>query len=223
MSKIQLSGFAQRKPGSVGVLNVIADVSCAALSIGAASALRHVQERLLLLVKTAQQRVTCFLLEMSKRLTATDALPIARQGIADYLVLTIETVSRTMSQLLSMSRQRISTVAAVAALAFTAVIATTIMWSAIATPAGPVVMTKAGFDRSFADAAAAARPARVMTKADFDRIFADATAAAGPAYATGVQREELIQLLRPEIPLLSRTPPATSARPASPAVSVPLW
>jgi hypothetical protein len=119
-----------------------------------------------------------------------------------------------------MSRQLISTVTAVAALAFTAVIATTITWSAIATPAAPVVMTKADFDRTFADAAAAARPAAavmtradfdrtfadaadaarpaaaVMTRADFDRTFADATAAAGPAYATGVQREELRRLGR---------------------------
>jgi hypothetical protein len=94
-----------------------------------------------------------------------------------------------------MSRQLISAVAAVAALGFTAVIATTITWSAIATPAGPVVMTKADFDRSFADAAAAARPAAaIMTKADFDRTFADATA--GPAYATDVQHEELRRIGR---------------------------
>jgi hypothetical protein len=97
----------------------------------------------------------------------------------------------------SMSRQLISTVAAVAALAFTAVNATTITWSAIATPAGPVVMTKADSDRISPDAAAAARPAHVvMTKADFDRTFAAATAAAGPAYTTGVQREELRRIGR---------------------------
>jgi hypothetical protein len=36
----------------------------------------------------------------------------------------------------------------------------------------------------------------VMTKADFDRTFADATAAAGPAYTTGVQREELRRIGR---------------------------
>jgi CRP/FNR family nitrogen fixation transcriptional regulator len=69
-----------------------------------ASNLRHAEDHMLLLGrKTAIERVAAFLLEMDRRLTAAGvmALPMCRRDIADYLGLTLETVSRSMSQLQS--------------------------------------------------------------------------------------------------------------------------
>jgi CRP-like cAMP-binding protein len=67
----------------------------------AGNELARVQDHILLLVKTAQERVVGFLLEMSDRTPDhnTVELPMSRQDIADYLGLTIETVSRTLTTL----------------------------------------------------------------------------------------------------------------------------
>lgn len=64
-----------------------------------ADELRRMQKRILLLFKSAQERVASFLLEMGDRTPASNAieLPMPRQDIADYLGLTIETVSRTLT------------------------------------------------------------------------------------------------------------------------------
>jgi CRP-like cAMP-binding protein len=80
---------AKRNPGVMSHL-----LQCTSRELNQAR--DHVQ----LLIKTAQERVASFLLEMSERLSEeTVELPMSRQDIADYLGLTIETVSRTLTQL----------------------------------------------------------------------------------------------------------------------------
>ncbi len=67
--------------------------------------LQHAEDHMLLLGrKTSLERVVTFLLEMDRRLTAANviALPMCRRDIADYLGLSLETVSRALSHLRGM-------------------------------------------------------------------------------------------------------------------------
>jgi CRP/FNR family nitrogen fixation transcriptional regulator len=67
-----------------------------------AGELGHAENHMLLLGrKSAMERVATFLLEMDRRLAVTGmmALPMCRRDIGDYLGLTLETVSRALSQL----------------------------------------------------------------------------------------------------------------------------
>jgi CRP/FNR family transcriptional regulator, nitrogen fixation regulation protein len=72
--------------------------------------LHRVQDRILLLIKNARERVASFLLEMAQRASENNTieLPMSRQDIADYLGLTIETVCRTLSALETASAIEVS-------------------------------------------------------------------------------------------------------------------
>ena len=67
-----------------------------------AGKLKHAEDHMLLLGrKNAMERVATFLLEMDRRLAVAGmmALPMCRRDIGDYLGLTLETVSRALSEL----------------------------------------------------------------------------------------------------------------------------
>jgi CRP/FNR family transcriptional regulator, nitrogen fixation regulation protein len=76
-------------------------IACNLLSM-TNSNLEHAENHMLLLGrKNALERVVAFLVEMDRRLAPTGAmaLPMTRRDIGDYLGLTLETVSRAISQL----------------------------------------------------------------------------------------------------------------------------
>ena len=72
--------------------------------------LHRVQDRTLLLIKNARERVGSFILEMAERASENNTieLPMPRQDIADYLGLTVETVSRTLTSLETASAIEVS-------------------------------------------------------------------------------------------------------------------
>ena len=62
--------------------------------------LQHAEDHMLLLGrKDSLEKVATFLLEMDKRFADAMTLPMSRRDIADYLGLTLETVSRALSRL----------------------------------------------------------------------------------------------------------------------------
>jgi CRP-like cAMP-binding protein len=93
--------FRRRQLARLATTNV--DVACQLWSMTAKS-LQHAEAHMLLLGRrTALERVAAFIMEMDARLGRTGSieLPMSRRDIADYLGLTLETVSRSMSQLQS--------------------------------------------------------------------------------------------------------------------------
>ncbi|UPT92382.1 helix-turn-helix domain-containing protein (plasmid) [Bradyrhizobium barranii subsp. apii] len=83
-----LDTIAQREPGQASLLNLVT------------RNLQHAENHMLLLGrKTALEKLAAFLLEMDERLAHPNvmSLPMNRRDIADYLGLTLETVSRAFS------------------------------------------------------------------------------------------------------------------------------
>ncbi len=91
--------FRRRQIERLATSNV--DVACQLWSLTAKS-LQHAEAHMILLGRrTALERVAAFIMEMDARggSAASVELSMSRRDIADYLGLTLETVSRSMSQL----------------------------------------------------------------------------------------------------------------------------
>ncbi|MBP7705479.1 MAG: helix-turn-helix domain-containing protein [Caulobacter sp.] len=82
--------------------SALTGVDAAEIWEATARELERAREHLMMLLgrKTAREKVAGFLLDLAERQSgAVKTLPMGRQDIADYLGLTIETVSRMLSQL----------------------------------------------------------------------------------------------------------------------------
>lgn len=93
--------IAFRWDGAIGASRLSANVVRELLNL-AVIGLRHIQDHLLLLGrKSALERLAAFLLEMDARAGSSRVLDLAmpRHDIADYLGLTLETVSRMFAEL----------------------------------------------------------------------------------------------------------------------------
>lgn len=90
---VKRSALASRATGNSKLSQLLLDLTI--------NELKRAQNHILLLIQSAQERVAGFLLEMAarERKSGEINLPMSRQDIADYLGLTIETVSRTLTQL----------------------------------------------------------------------------------------------------------------------------
>ena len=98
---VQSKFFDQPKFKLIAGFRGTSDVHASQLWTLTALELRKVQDHVLSFAKPARERVAGFIVEMAQRLSANEEveLPMKRQDIADYLGLTIETVSRTLTQL----------------------------------------------------------------------------------------------------------------------------
>lgn len=90
---VKRSALMSRNAGDAGMLRLLLDLT--------ALELQRRQNHILLLLKNALERVAGFLLDLAKGRGGRSEieLPMSRQDIADYLGLTIETVSRTLTRL----------------------------------------------------------------------------------------------------------------------------
>src|SRR5215472_13753451 len=89
-----------KKPALSALASSNLEVADRLLALTSRELARKQDHLLLLLSTTAEERIICFLIEMVQRASPGEddliALPMARRDIADYLGLTIETVSRTL-------------------------------------------------------------------------------------------------------------------------------